>query len=1077
MIQSLWYTWAKQLLLKDWMTRRGRQARAGSRRLTLERLEERTVPTAVSVQTGLSGAQGTTVTVPILVDTLNDTANNNSGLSAATLALQYDPAVFTESSADVSVGSLLPADWKATSTVDQTNGTIVINLAGSVDTATVGGTLANINFNINSTATPGSTTINLMQNIGSASTTLDDQNGNPYTLNPAPTNAGDDPVDATLTVTHVNQAPTITAPASASTNENTNLTFSGNDSISVNDVDANGNSEQLSLAVNHGTLTLSNINGLVFDSGLNGSASFTVTGTLTDLNTDLQSLAYEPATSFFGSDTLNIGMNDLGNTGTGGPQTASDTVALTVTEVNQPPTITAPAQLVTSENSSGTFANNQISVNDVDSNGAAEQLSLAVNDGTLMLASTNGLTFNSGANGSASLTVTGTLADLNAALNGLTYTPATNFFGSDTLNIGMNDLGNTGTGGPQTASDTVALTVNQVATHFVISAPASATAGTSFTFTVTAEAANNNPVTSFDDTVQITSSDGKAVLPPNAVLTNGTGTFTITLDTAGNDTITATDTTSSVTGNDTVAVSAAAASQLVVNTPSSTTAGSPVSFTVTAEDPFGNTATDFSDTVHFTSSDSKATLPADSTLTNGVGSFSATFDTAGNQTLTATDSTTSSITAGSDTIAVSAGAATQFVVSAPSSAKVGTAITVTVTAEDQFDNTATSYTGTVHFTSSDTAATLPADTTLTNGVGSVSVTFNTAGTQTVTATDTVTSSITGTSGSVTVSMTTNYTAAIFDPTTGIWTVDTQGTGDPSSSDETFTFGLPGDTAIIGDWNGAGFDEIGVYRVDTALTDPVTGLHPLIFSLNVSGTGTYNPSAGDVSFIFGLQGDTVVIGDWNGDGKDEIGVVRPGSDGVLVWSLNLSTGDPTDIAVDNFGLNGDEPIVGIWAGNGKTEIGTVRTVGGALVWSLDTNGDGSFDAGDAVFNFGQAGDIPILGNWSGGSSTEIGTYRVDPNGAELDFSLDLSGTGVFTAPPDVVDTFGAAGDTAIVGDWNGSGTTKIGTYRLSTVTQDLLFSFDTNGDGTFDTGDVASQVGIPGGPTPQVYIGQWQSNLS
>jgi uncharacterized repeat protein (TIGR01451 family) len=102
------------------------------------------------------------------------------------------------------------------------------------------------------------------------------------------------------------------------------------------------------------------------------------------------------------------------------------------------------------------------------------------------------------------------------------------------------------------------------------------------------------------------------------------------------------------------------------------------------------------------------------------------------------------------TITVTALPATHFVVSAPASATAGQAFSFTVTALDQFNNTATGYTGTIHFTSSDGQAVLPADTTLTNGTGAFSATLKTAGNQTITATDTVDSSITGTSNTITV---------------------------------------------------------------------------------------------------------------------------------------------------------------------------------------------------------------------------------------------------------------------------------------------------------------------------------------
>ena len=53
--------------------------------------------------------------------------------------------------------------------------------------------------------------------------------------------------------------------------------------------------------------------------------------------------------------------------------------------------------------------------------------------------------------------------------------------------------------------------------------------------------------------------------------------------------------------------------------PASATAGSAFTFTVTAEDPYNNTATGYAGTVHFTSSDAAAVLPANATLTNGSG--------------------------------------------------------------------------------------------------------------------------------------------------------------------------------------------------------------------------------------------------------------------------------------------------------------------------------------------------------------------------------------------------------------------------------------------------------------------------
>ena len=92
--------------------------------------------------------------------------------------------------------------------------------------------------------------------------------------------------------------------------------------------------------------------------------------------------------------------------------------------------------------------------------------------------------------------------------------------------------------------------------------------------------------------------------------------------------------------------------------------------------------------------------------------------------------------------------ATHFSVSAPASATVGSAFNFTVTAQDQFNNTAISYAGALHFTSTDAAAVLPPNSTLINGVGTFAATLQTAGGQTITATDTVNGSITGTSNNI-----------------------------------------------------------------------------------------------------------------------------------------------------------------------------------------------------------------------------------------------------------------------------------------------------------------------------------------
>jgi hypothetical protein len=111
-------------------------------------------------------------------------------------------------------------------------------------------------------------------------------------------------------------------------------------------------------------------------------------------------------------------------------------------------------------------------------------------------------------------------------------------------------------------------------------------------------------------------------------------------------------------------------------------------------------------------------------------------------------------TTSTQTETVVPGITSQFKLTAPSAVTRGTSFNVTVTAQDKYGNTTPTYIGTIHFTSSDSAAVLLANYTFLttdNGVHTFSVTLNTVGNQTITATDTPNSQFTGISGPITVS--------------------------------------------------------------------------------------------------------------------------------------------------------------------------------------------------------------------------------------------------------------------------------------------------------------------------------------
>ena len=206
----------------------------------------------------------------------------------------------------------------------------------------------------------------------------------------------------------------------------------------------------------------------------------------------------------------------------------------------------------------------------------------------------------------------------------------------------------TGMGTPIANLVVGSLVGTNVSSHdtLVLSSPASQTAGTSFSLTVTAQNASGQTDSSYLGTIHFTSNDAQAALPANYTFTttdHGTHTFTITLKTAGSQSITATDaSTSTITGTlSGISVSPAAASQLVLaGLATSISPGVAQTFTITAMDPYGNVASGYTGTVQFTSTDPLASLPASySFMTADAGShpFAVTFGTQGTQTLTAMD--------------------------------------------------------------------------------------------------------------------------------------------------------------------------------------------------------------------------------------------------------------------------------------------------------------------------------------------------------------------------------------------------------------------------------------------------------
>lgn len=133
----------------------------------------------------------------------------------------------------------------------------------------------------------------------------------------------------TISITPVNDAPSLTLPAPQTTLDNATLAIAG---ISVSDIDAGTQTLEVTLTTTNGSLTLAQTTGLDFSTGDGiDDANLVFQGSLADLNAALATLTYQSDPGFSGPDAIAFTVDDLGNTGSGGALTDSQTLAIEVT--------------------------------------------------------------------------------------------------------------------------------------------------------------------------------------------------------------------------------------------------------------------------------------------------------------------------------------------------------------------------------------------------------------------------------------------------------------------------------------------------------------------------------------------------------------------------------------------------------------------------------------------------------------------------------------------------------------------------------------------------------------------------
>ena len=253
-------------------------------------------------------------------------------------------------------------------------------------------------------------------------------------------------------------------------------------------------------------------------------------------------------------------------------------------------------------------------------------------------------------------------------------------------------------------------------------------------------------------------------------------------------------------------------------------------------------------------------------------------------------------------------------------------------------------------------------------------------------------------------------------------------------------------------------------------------------MDSNGNGIFDSCTIDTCVTgYGSKAMLPVVADWEGTGHTSIGVFEPNTgnwhldNGNGKWDACSSTGDT---CVTTYGAPGSFPVVKALSSE-KLVLGTfqprvttrvrgrdVITLG---VWNFDLDGDGNVDKcniDQCIENFGQTGDLAIIGDWNGTGKEEIGVFRPQTG----QFYLDLNGNGKWDGPTidRLMGPFGLPTDLPIVGDWDGTGKVRIGVYRPSTG----QWFLDLNDDGKLDSCTTDACRGPFGQAGDLPVVGKW-----
>ncbi|WP_045859381.1 invasin domain 3-containing protein [Teredinibacter purpureus] len=314
--------------------------------------------------------------------------------------------------------------------------------------------------------------------------------------------AGNNAIQASQTITATNDAPVVTLPTSPTVTEDDTNVAIAND---INIFDIESDNQTITLTITGGTASISTT-GLSFTSG-DGTddSSMIFSGSLSNINTALDTLSFTATPNLNGTNAggLQIATSD----GSGG--TDSESLLFTIMADNDAPIVALPTSPTVTEDDTNVAIANDINIFDIESDN--QTITLTITGGTASLATTS-LSFTTGdGTDDSSMVFSGTLSNINAALDTLTFTPTENLNGTNAggIQISAND----GSGGADSESLLFNITAENDAP--IITLPASPT--------VNEDDAN----IAIDNTVIITDvdNDNQTV---SLTITGGTASLSIT---------------------------------------------------------------------------------------------------------------------------------------------------------------------------------------------------------------------------------------------------------------------------------------------------------------------------------------------------------------------------------------------------------------------------------------------------------------------------------------------------------------------------------------------------------------------